>query len=96
MDRITEKDLAAVVNRINEMTGSPETSYTTYQENGKKKWKANPGNYHLQSAYGGHGLVRMCNEGGGVESIIGGYMPKRELYEKMQVFINGYGLSKKE
>lgn len=88
--RITEKDLDAVVKRINVMTGSPEASYTTYQENGKKKYRSNPGNYHLQSAYGGHGLVRMSNNGGGVESIIGGYFPKRELYERMQAFIVGY------
>lgn len=86
MNRISQSNLQAVVDRINRLTNSPMTPYTKL-ENGKHV--ANIGNYHLDGAYGGYGLVRMHNDGGGVQSIIGGHMPKRDLYDRMQSFIAG-------
>ena len=86
MDRITQKDLDQVVRIINKETGSPEASYTKDKDG---KYHANPNNYHLDSAYGGYGLVRMCNEGGGVTSIISGFHPKRDLYNRMVAFLDG-------
>ena len=85
--RITQSDLEAVVLRINRITDSPESTYT---KDAKGKFHANMGNYHLDWAYGGVCLCRICNKGGGVEVIISGYCTKRELYEKMQAFIMGY------
>jgi hypothetical protein len=82
MNRVTEKDLEAIVNRINRITGSPAEPYI----NGK----AQPGNYHISHAYGGVCLHRMSNTGGGVSSPLSiGHIPKRELAALMYAFING-------
>ena len=86
MSRITDKDLQAVVNRINRETKSPAERYAKDGD----KYKAHIGCYHLSHAYGGVALHRMHNEGGGVEDVFGGHMPKRELYERMHAWIRGY------
>lgn len=81
-NRVTEKQLQAVVDRINRITNSPVEPYI----NGK----AQPGNFHLSFAYGGVCLHRMGNESGGVSSPLSiGHVPKRELYNLMQAFISG-------
>lgn len=61
--RITQKDLEAVVKRINLITKSPLAPYSK-DKNGVRK--ANIGNYHLSYAYGGVSLQRMDSDGGGV------------------------------
>lgn len=77
MNRVTVKDLEAIVNRINTITSSPATSYTKLADG---KFKANIGNYHLDGAYGGYALYRMDNIGGGVQDVLRvGHVPKREL-----------------
>lgn len=82
MKKITEKDLEAVVNRLNNITGNPISSYV----NGK----AQIGNYHLSWAYGGVSLHRMHNEHGGVTTPLNcGHISKRELYNLMQAYISG-------
>ena len=86
MQRITEKQLEALVGWINELTGSPATSYTRTDG----KLTANIGNYHLYFAYGGVNLHRMSNEGGGVNTPLGGgTRTKRELFNQLHAFING-------
>jgi hypothetical protein len=86
MQRITEKQLEALVGWINELTGSPATSYTKTDG----KLSANIGNYHLYYAYGGVNLHRMTNEGGGVNTPLGGgTRTKRELFNQLHAFING-------
>jgi hypothetical protein len=87
MQRITEKQLEALVSWINELTESPATSYT---RNDEGKLSANIGNYHLYFAYGGVNLHRMTNEGGGVNTPLGGgTRTKRELFNQLHAFING-------
>ena len=87
MTRIRQKDLEYLVDRINEATGSPKTTYT---KTDKPPYKANIGNYHLDYAYGGVKLVRMVSEGGGISDISRcGYGTKRELYNWMQAFLAG-------
>ena len=86
MERITQKQLEYLVERINEATNSPLASYTRMPEGPR----ANIGNYHLSYAYGGVKLERMCNEHGGVNTVsTGGFGTKRELYEWMQAFLAG-------
>ena len=86
MDRITQKDLEAVVARINAVTNSPMTQYAKIDD----KYVGQIGNYHLSYAYGGVSLHRMVNEGGGISDVFrSGHMPKRELYERMHAFISG-------
>lgn len=87
MTPITKADLDAVVKRINLITKSPETSYTKTSDG---KFIANSGNYHLDGAYGGWALHRMCNKGGGVNDVFQvGHVSKREIYGLMQAFIRG-------
>ena len=82
INRVTEKQLQAIVDRINTMTGSPLEPYA----NGK----AQIGNYHLSHAYGGVCLHRMHNEGGGVSSPLSvGHVTKRELANLMYAYICG-------
>ncbi len=85
MNRITDKDLQAVCNRINRIAGMPLEPYADVDG----KYVAQIGCYHLSHAYGGVALHRMHSNGGGVEDIMGGHMPKRELYERMHAFIKG-------
>lgn len=86
MNRITEKHLQAVVDRLNRITGSPLEPYV----NGK----AQIGNYHLSHAYGGVCLHRMHNEGGGVSSPLStGHITKRELAGLLHAFIAGINTS---
>lgn len=85
MNRITDKDLQAVVNRINLILKTPETPYLKVGD----KFIAQIGCFHLSHAYSGVALHQMQNRSGGVKDIFYGHMPKRELYGKMQAFIKG-------
>ena len=88
MQRISKAQLEFLTNEINEITGSPLKPY----ENVNGSLVGQIGNYHLYGAYGGWGLHRTMNEGGGITEIIG-LSTKRELYDRMQSLI--YGLSAK-
>ena len=82
MQRITDKDLQAVVARINRVTGSPAQPYVD--------GKAQIGCYHLSHAYGGVCLHRMHNESGGVSDVLHcGHVPKRALYSMLHAWLNG-------
>ena len=84
MERITEKQLEAVVERVNRLTKSPLTSWTKTE----KGVTANIGNYHLDYTYSCVSLARMVTTGGGIKKILSGGT-KRELYTELQAFING-------
>lgn len=87
MQRITEKHLKAIVDRLNTITGSPMKPYID--------GKAQIGNYHLSHAYGGVCLHRMHNESGGVSSPLStGHVSKRELAGLLYAFIAGINTSK--
>lgn len=86
MNRITEKQLNLIVDRINKLTNSPNTAYTKTGN----EYKANVGNYHLSGAYGGVSLHQMVGEDGGVRDVFGcGHIPKRDLFNLMHAFIHG-------
>jgi hypothetical protein len=86
MQRITEKQLQALCDYINELTNSPMQPYTRDEQG----FRANIGNYHLSHAYGGVCLHRMVNEGGGIRTtLMSGHVTKKELYNAMQAYING-------
>ena len=92
MDRIYEKDLRNLIEYINELTNSPKQSYAK-QDDGT--YKAQIGNYHLEGAYGGYNVARICTDGGGItQPLGGGYHTKRELYEKLHAFIRGIDTGK--
>ena len=88
MERITEKMLQLKVDYLNKITGNPAESWTKDDDG---RFHANIGNYHISSAYGGVSLEQMCTDGGGVHSVFGiGHVPKRELYNRLCAYINGY------
>lgn len=90
MDRITDKNLQAVVDRINQITGNPMQPYV---KDDSGQYHAQIGNYHLSGAYGGKSLHRMVGAGGGITDVFGcGHVPKRELYNRMHAFIRGLEL----
>ena len=67
----------AEVNRLNRESGfNPETITERYTV----------GTYILDSAYGGHRIVKVLSSGGCIETIpgISGFYSKRELYEKIK------------
>lgn len=88
--RITDKDLEAVVRRLNIETGSPVESYVK-DETGK--FRSQPGNYHLDYAYGGVAVDRMVGTSGGVTVVIE-RGTKRETYEKLHAFLRGYAAAR--
>lgn len=96
MNRITNRDLEAVIKRINILTNSPLESWErTKLPDGRLTTTSNIGNYHLSSAYGGFSLHRMSNESGGVTTPLNcGYVTKRELYGLMQAYISGLGANR--
>lgn len=85
MKRITEKELEAIVNRINRVAGTPLEPYSR-DEN--KQLRPNAFNYHLSFQYGGVALEQMGASGGGRRRIFD-TTSKRELAEKMYAFVAG-------
>ena len=88
--RTTTKHIESLIKQLNELTHNPtETNYLLTTNQGRKLcW--NIGNYHLISAYGGYNLAQVVNNAGGItQPLYGGYVSKRELYNKLTSFING-------
>ena len=88
--RITEKDLNKAVERLNKLTGSPET----YMNEDRM---TNIGHFCIDHAYGGVQLQQVCNCSGGVRDVLNsGFVPKKELYALIHALIAGYELAKVE
>lgn len=86
-NRVTEKQLQAIVDRINRMMGTPMATYTKDAEG---RYRANVGNYHLDFAYGGVKLAQIASDGGGTHDVLRiGYVTKRELESALFSFIAG-------
>jgi hypothetical protein len=83
--RINQANLYALLRRINATTGNQEEPWTQ-QEDGT--FKANPGTYVLDWAYGGVQLAQLVNESGGERNITG-RGTKRETYHRMLAFLTG-------
>lgn len=87
MERITDKNLQALCDRINRIKGSPMEPYSKGEDG---RYVANVGNYHLSHAYGGVSLECMINEAGGVSTPFGcGHVTKRDLWNRMQAYLLG-------
>lgn len=95
MDRITDKHLAALCERLNKLTDSPLVPYAMNEE--RTHHIAQVGNFHISRAYGGACLHRMSNTSGGVSCPLNaGHVPKRELYEQMRAMIAGIELVQRQ
>jgi len=87
MERITRRHLDGLCEVLNKITGSPTEAYKR-DESGKLVGQI--GNYHISGAYGGWNVHRMDNKGGGVSTPFScGYIPARELYNRMRAYIDG-------
>ena len=85
--RITDRDLKAVVDRINCATNSPAQPYALDAEG---RSRAQVGCYHLSHAYGGVALHRIHSEGDAItDTLRTGHVTKRELYNLMHAFLSG-------
>jgi hypothetical protein len=74
MNRITDKQLDALCDYLNKITGNPITPYNGHG-------RANVGNYHISHAYGGVCLHKISNDSGGVSCpLTHGVDTKRALY----------------
>ena len=94
MNRITDKMLDKLAERLNKVTGSPETPYTRLDDG---QLRANVGNFHISHAYGGVCLHRMSNESGGVATPIAtGHVPKRELWDRVHAYLDGIEFAQRE
>jgi len=89
MEQVTKKDLQAIVDRLNDLTGNPKDYFN------KDTNKINIGHYCLSGAYGGWQLQQTMNAGGGVNlPLYSSHIPKRELYEHLYCFLCGINLGK--
>ena len=80
MDRITNKHLEAMTNRLNKLVGAEPKVWN------KETGKSNAGTYYVQGAYGGYRLERIANDGGGASDIsLRG--TKREIYEQIKTAV---------
>lgn len=94
MQRITRKFLEAQITTLNRITGNPEEPYS---RNDDGKAVANKGNYHLDGAYGGFALYRMCNESGGCSDIFSSsHMTARKLSDLISAYMAGIYSMQKE
>ena len=74
--RITVTDLRHAVECLNLTTGNTPGAV---------------GSYVLEGAYGGWQLQRLATNGGGVRQVTYGYIPARELLERIHCVHYGYG-----
>lgn len=92
MKPITQIQLQAVCDRINRTAGTPLESWV---KDSMGRNKANIGNYHIDSAYGGVSLHQMLSDGGGVRDVFQcGHVTKRALINRMFAFIEGLETAK--
>jgi len=81
-ERISERDLEAVCRRINRMTGNEEAAYNT------------AGAFYIDGDYGGWDLYRYTGDHGSVDDVFRcGHVPARDLYNRMQAFLDGMAVT---
>jgi len=87
MSRITDRDLDNLALIMNKLTSSP-SEYIEELKDGRTKIQV--GHFHVSKAYGGVSLHRTMNESGGVTDVFNcGHISKRELYIRMDAYIDG-------
>ena len=85
--RVTKDMLENKVDELNRITNSPKEYFS---DDGK--FTVNVGHFCISGAYGGYELQRVCTSGGGVTAPLNtGHIPKKELYNLISAFIDGYG-----
>lgn len=84
--RITQKQMQALLDRLNTIAGTPLTTFDP--DRTEARW--NVGNFHLDSAYNGFCLMQVVSPRGAVENVLGtAYAPLSQTYRDTQIFIRG-------
>ena len=84
--RITDENLTRLATQINKTTNSPTEPWT---RNGNEVI-SNEGCFHVEFAYSGVTFSRMTSRTGTTTNVLQvGYISKKDLYERMQAFLNG-------
>jgi len=83
--RITRAFLETQVENLNRLMKTPTKPYS----NVDGVHKANPGNYHIDSAYDGYQLVQMCTSGGERNVLNIGFVSATKLSEAIGVYMSG-------
>lgn len=85
-ERITDRQLVALVDRLNQLTGNPTKPYMVVDG----KTQASPGNFHISHAYGGVALMQMSSTSGGCRMpLMQGHTTKRDCYDQVYAFVKG-------
>ena len=82
MNTITQSDLNQIVKVLNNTVGAPAAAWI----NGI----AQINHHFIDYAYGGQCLMKIANTGGGCNPVLPGFVSKRELYTKINAYIDGY------
>jgi len=88
----TKKRLENQCEYLNRITNSP----AEYSRKVDGKWRANPGHYHINYDYNQPQLQRVCNDGGGVDDVLGYRGTKSEVDRMIGAFIKGIETAKRE
>jgi hypothetical protein len=87
-DNYTKTKLKALVDRLNELTGSPMQTYAP--PNGQGTHVPQVGNWHISQAYGGYCVARIVTESGGCsQPIWEGHVPARLACLQTIAFLKG-------
>jgi hypothetical protein len=87
VQRVTEKMLDGLADRLNKMHGYA-LELGTRQPDGEMKW--NPNVFHIDRAYNGFGLFQQAENGTGSRDVLYiGHTTKRELYHAIFAYIKG-------
>jgi hypothetical protein len=92
MSATTRAGLLALIEYLNELTGSPSAAYRRESTLGVVRQVAQVGHYHLGGTACGYSLYRMSTPGGGVDEVLYG-QTKTELAGKIRAFVKGYELA---
>ena len=84
MERITQRYLDSLCERINDAQKTPTAPYKRIDG----KLTGQVGNYLISSAYGGVCLHQIANESGGARDVFScGHITKRDLYNRMRAYL---------
>ena len=84
MDRITQRHLDSLCERINSAHKTPAAPYARIDD----KLIGQVGNFHISGAYGGVCLHQIANESGAARDVFScGYITKRDLYNRMRAYL---------
>lgn len=90
MERITIGMIEKRVDYLNKITGQPEKPWGLLD--GVKGSMI--GNYHTYGAYGMTGILQMVSNRSGAVRIVVSLGTKRETFEKLNAYIDGYQAQK--